>query len=176
MAVAADLIDAPIDLEPVIIGIAKFDGDLTTGAAPAGKVDLDPMPAQMVVRPHDLIEGGHLEGDMVEVGIRRRLFQRTDQRDPVMVRVAAQKHHAARHHLLGIDVRDLQPEELGVEPGRPLHVAHVEHDMTKLADPEGVTLEPTQLPYPVRIIHFVLQRLTRKHFGRDYVFFITTRS
>ena len=35
LAVAADLIDAPIDLEPVIVGIAEFDGDLTAGAAPA---------------------------------------------------------------------------------------------------------------------------------------------
>ena len=33
LAVAADLIDAPVDLEPVIVGITKFDSDLTAGAA-----------------------------------------------------------------------------------------------------------------------------------------------
>jgi hypothetical protein len=53
MAVAADLVDAPVDLEPVIVRIAKFDGDLTTGAAPAGKVDVDPVLAKMVVRARD---------------------------------------------------------------------------------------------------------------------------
>src|ERR1700726_3721004 len=73
-----------------------------------------------------------------------------------MVRAAAQKNHAAGHHLLGIDVRDLETEQLGIEPGRSLYVAYVEDDMAQLADTERVALQPPQLPHPVRIVHFLL--------------------
>src|SRR5262249_28717203 len=43
--IAADLIDTPIDLQPVIVGIAKFDRYLATCPAASGKIDLDPAPA-----------------------------------------------------------------------------------------------------------------------------------
>src|SRR5207247_2653124 len=47
LAIAADLVDSPIDLQPVIVEIAKFDGYLAAGATPAGEVDLHSVPAQM---------------------------------------------------------------------------------------------------------------------------------
>src|SRR5262249_29034251 len=72
MAVAANLIDAPVNLEPVIVGIAEFDGDLTTGATPPREVDFYTTGAQMFVSQQDLVERCDFEGDMVEVGIRRR--------------------------------------------------------------------------------------------------------
>ena len=46
MAVAADLIDAPVNLQPVIVRVAEFDGKLTSGAPAPGEIDRDPMPAQ----------------------------------------------------------------------------------------------------------------------------------
>jgi len=49
------------------------------------------MPAQMVVRAQDLVERRDLEGDMVEIGIRRRLLQRADECDAVVIGVAAQE-------------------------------------------------------------------------------------
>src|ERR1700732_632317 len=78
-----------------------------------------------------------------------------------MVRVAAQKNHAAGHHLLRIDIRDLETEQLGIEPGRSLYVAYVEDDMTQLADTERVALQPAQRPHPGRIVHFLLQFRSR---------------
>ena len=54
-----------------------------------GEIDLDTVPAQMLVRPEDLVERCHLERDMVEIGIRGRLRHRADQRNAVMIRVAA---------------------------------------------------------------------------------------
>src|SRR5215472_15383293 len=74
VAVTADLVDTPVDLEPMIVRIAEFDGDLTAGSTAAGEVDLRAMPAQMVVRAQDLVERRDLEGDMVEIGIRRWLL------------------------------------------------------------------------------------------------------
>jgi hypothetical protein len=140
LPVAADLVDAPIDFQAVIVRIAKFDSDLATGSAAAGEIDLDAVPAQMVVRPHDLVEGRDLEGEMVEVEISRLLCHRADERDSVMIGVAAQKDHAPGHHLLRIDVRDLKPEHFGVEPRRAFDVAHVQDDMAQLADAEGQPL------------------------------------
>ena len=58
----------------------------------------------MVVRPYDFVEGCDLEGDVVELDIGRFRRQRADERDAVMIRVASQKDHAARHHLFRIDV------------------------------------------------------------------------
>ena len=65
MPVAADLIDAPINLKPVIVRIAEFDRELTSGAPPPDEIDRDPVTAQMIARPDDLVEGGHLECDVI---------------------------------------------------------------------------------------------------------------
>jgi hypothetical protein len=53
-AIAADLIDAPVNFQRMIIRVAKLHGDLATGAAPAFEVDLRPMRAQAVARTDDL--------------------------------------------------------------------------------------------------------------------------
>src|SRR5277367_4303639 len=39
LSVAADLVDAPIDFEPVIVRVAEFDRELATGAAAALEID-----------------------------------------------------------------------------------------------------------------------------------------
>jgi hypothetical protein len=43
LPVTADLIDAPVNLEAVIVRIAEFDRELTAGAPPTGEINLDPM-------------------------------------------------------------------------------------------------------------------------------------
>src|SRR3972149_4320809 len=53
-AVAADLIDAPIDFQGVIVGIAKFHGDLAAGAAAPFKIDSRAVGPQAVARLDDL--------------------------------------------------------------------------------------------------------------------------
>jgi hypothetical protein len=106
----------------------------------------------MVVRPHDLIEGRDLEGDVVEVDVCRLLRHRADERDPVMIRVAPQKNHAPGHHLLRVDVGDLKPEHFGVEPRRAFDVAHVQYDMPQFSDAEGQPLRPLQT-HSIGIVH-----------------------
>src|SRR5215813_14894368 len=83
--VAADLIDAPVNFQAVIVRIAKLYGDLTTSPAAAGEINFDPVPAQMVVGSHDFVKGRNLKGDVVEVGIRGRFLPRPHERDPVMI-------------------------------------------------------------------------------------------
>ena len=72
LPVAADLVDAPVDFEPVVVGIAELDRELAAGAAPALEIDRDAVAAQMVARAQHLVEGRHLEGEMVELDILRR--------------------------------------------------------------------------------------------------------
>src|SRR5882762_7200331 len=61
MPVAADLVDAPVDLQPVVVGIAEFDRELAPGATAPGEIDRNPVPPQMVAGADDLVEGGDLE-------------------------------------------------------------------------------------------------------------------
>ena len=79
---------------------------------------------------------------MVELDVRRFRGHRADERDAVMVRVAAKKDHAAGHHLFRIDVRNLKAEHFGVKPRRSLDVAHVENDVSQLADAKGKPAGP----------------------------------
>ena len=69
-----------------------------------------------------------------------------------MIGVAAQEHHAARHHLLGIDVGDLEAQHLGIEPHRALDIAHIEHDMADLADAERQPAGRSNCLEPVGIV------------------------
>ena len=78
MAVAADLMDAPVNFEPVIVRIAAFDGELTSGAASPDEVYCNPVAAQMVARPDHLVEGGHFECDMIQLDISRFRLHRAD--------------------------------------------------------------------------------------------------
>jgi hypothetical protein len=55
----------------------------------------------------------------------------------MVIGIAAQEHHAAFHHRLGIDVGDPQAEDAGVKRNRPLHVAHLDHDMAELRQVES---------------------------------------
>src|SRR5947207_7508201 len=50
-AVAADLVDAPVDLEAMVVGIAEFDGELAAGAAASLEIDRHAVPGQMVAGP-----------------------------------------------------------------------------------------------------------------------------
>ena len=68
-AVAADLIDAPIDFQRVIVGVAKLDGDLAAGAAAPFEIDSRAVGPQAVARPYDLGERGNLERQMVQLAI-----------------------------------------------------------------------------------------------------------
>src|SRR5262249_6054147 len=124
----------------MIVRIAELDRELTAGAPPSGEIYLDPVPAEVVACPDDFVERCDLEGDMIELDIRRFGRHGTDERNAVMVRVAAQENHAARHHLRRVDVGDLEAEYLGVEPRRPLDVMHVDNDVSQLSDTERKAL------------------------------------
>ena len=106
----------------------------------------------MVARAHHLVEGRDLEGEVIELDIRRLGRHRADQRHAVVIRVAAQEHHAARHHLLGIDVGNAKPQHLDIEPRRALDIADIQDDVPDLADLERQPARPLQFPDPVGIV------------------------
>ncbi len=53
-----------------------------------------------------------------------------------MIAVAAQKHHASSHHLFGINVRDLEAENVSVKLGGALEIGDLQHHMADLGDVE----------------------------------------
>jgi hypothetical protein len=73
------------------VGVAELDGDLAAGPAPTFEIDLDAVLPQVITGAQDLIERADLKGDMVQFDILGRRRQRPDERNTVMVRVAAQK-------------------------------------------------------------------------------------
>ena len=64
-AVAADLIDTPVNFERMIVRVAKLHGDLTAGAAAAFKVDLGAAFTQAIARAKDFAERRHLESEVM---------------------------------------------------------------------------------------------------------------
>ena len=136
-AAGADLVDAPVDLEDVVVGVEKLDRDLAAGAPASVEDDLHAVGLQVRARPHHLVEARDLEGEMVELVAVRGPAGAADERHAVMVGVAAQERHAAGHHGLGIDVRDLETEDPGVEVDRPPDVLHHQHHVADLPDLEG---------------------------------------
>src|SRR6185295_7963320 len=70
LAVRADLIEPPVDFEPMAIGIAELDRDLAAGAAPALEFDLHAVRAQPVARAENLFERRHLESHVVQLVLR----------------------------------------------------------------------------------------------------------
>ncbi len=66
MAVAADLIDTPVDFQGVVVRVAELDGDLTAGAAPSFKVDLGAVLLQPVAGAQHFAEGRDFEGEVMQ--------------------------------------------------------------------------------------------------------------
>ena len=102
-AVRADLIDEPVDLEIVAVRIREFHGDLTAGAPAALEVNRDPVFAEPGAGPEHFVEAAHLEGEVVQAAPLARVGA-THQRDPVVIGVAPEEDHAARHHAVRIAV------------------------------------------------------------------------
>src|SRR5262249_12806662 len=84
-AIAADLIDAPVNFQRMIIRVTKLHGDLATGTPPAFEVDLRAMRAQPVARVDDLCQGRDLESEMVQFAVRVLSIAGADQRQTVMI-------------------------------------------------------------------------------------------
>src|SRR5262245_27834271 len=78
-AVRADLVDAPVDLEVVAVGIAELDRDLAAGATPALEDDRHPTVGEPPPRAKDVLDRRDLEREVVEAHARRSL-RAADQR------------------------------------------------------------------------------------------------
>jgi hypothetical protein len=118
----------------MIIRIAKFDRDLTTGAATPFEVDFCIRRAQTVARAEDLGKGRHFERKMVQLAIGILPIAGADQSQTMMICIATQKHHAAGHHVFRVYIGYLEPEHLCVEFGGSFEIAYLEYDMADLAD------------------------------------------
>ena len=90
-------------VEMMAVGIEELDRDLAAGAAAAFVGDPGALRLQVIAGAKHLVETRELEGEMMQaLAIGVALV--ADQRQAMVIAVAAQEHHAARHHRAGIDV------------------------------------------------------------------------
>src|SRR5688572_21153381 len=61
----ADLVDTPVDLQIVAVGVPEFHGELTARAPASLEDDRHTVRAQPGARAEDLVGRAHLEGEMV---------------------------------------------------------------------------------------------------------------
>ena len=84
------------------VGVEELDRDLAAGAAAALEGELGAVLLQVIAGAEHLVERGELEGEMMQALVRRRIGRAVaDQRQAMVIAVAAQEHHAARHHRPG---------------------------------------------------------------------------
>jgi hypothetical protein len=69
MAIASDLIDAPVDLYGMIVGIKKLDGNLASRPAAAFERERNVMRAQTIAHAKDLLERPDLESDVMQLHV-----------------------------------------------------------------------------------------------------------
>jgi hypothetical protein len=136
MTVAADLIDAPVDFQRVIVRIAKFHRDLTARPTAAVEVDFRLRRSQTIAGAKDLGKRRYFERKMMKLAIGVLAVASADESEAMMIGVAAQKYHAAGHHVFGIDVGYSEAEDMGVKFYGPFEVGNLEHDMADFGDME----------------------------------------
>src|SRR5262249_37563243 len=100
---------------------------------------------QVIAGVKHLFEGGELEGEMVQALVLLGVLA-ADQRQAVVIAVAAQEHHAARHLAAVVDVGHLEAQHVGVEARRALEVGGEDHGMADLAHGEGGSRHRTTFP------------------------------
>jgi hypothetical protein len=88
------------------------------------------------------IERRHLEGHVMLAAGRFRFGTGAEQRDAVMVAIAAEEHGATRHHVVTVDVRNAETQRLRVELRGAFQVLHVKRDMPDLADTKRHAYRP----------------------------------
>src|SRR5688572_22547877 len=132
--IAADLIDAPVNFHRVVVRIAKLYGDLATGPAAALKIDLNLIRTQAITSADNFGECRNFKGEVMQLFVRRLALAGADQGQAMMVRVAAQKNHPARHHCFRVNIGNLEAQHLGVKSGGFFQVADLQDYMTELAD------------------------------------------
>src|SRR5205823_1310468 len=129
-----DAVEPPIDLEVMAVGIEELHRDLDTGAPAAFEHDRHAMLAQALASMEDFVQRIDLERHVVQLALFRWSRHRADERDAMMVRVAAHEHHATRHHLLGIDIRYGEAQDPGIESDGLRQVPRPQNHMADLAD------------------------------------------
>ena len=72
MTVASNLIQSPIDLDGVSIGIQKLYGDLAACPAASFKRNRGPMLAQAIAHAKNFFKCGNFKSDMMELVVLRR--------------------------------------------------------------------------------------------------------
>jgi hypothetical protein len=144
-AVAADLVDVPVDLQVVAVRIGELDRKLAAGAPAPLVVDRHVVLAQVLARPQHLVQRGDLERHVMERAMRRLALGKLEQRHAMMVGGAAQEHRAARHHVAVIGVGNGKAHHLGVELRRGERVLHVERHVADLVAAERHALRAMHL-------------------------------
>ena len=111
------------------IGVEKLHCDLHAGAAAAFKDDGGSALAQMLARAEHFIERANLERHVMQLAFFRRPGRAADQCHTVMIGIAAHEHHAARHHVVAVDIRYLEAQHAGVKRHRTFEIGNHQHHM-----------------------------------------------
>jgi hypothetical protein len=132
--IAADLIDTPVDLHGMVVRIAEFYSDLAAGPPAALEINLNMIGAQAITGPDDFGECRDFKCEVMQLFISGLSFAGADQRQAMMVCIAAQKNHSAWHHCLRVNIGNIEAQHLGVKSGGFFQIADLQDYMTELAD------------------------------------------
>ena len=134
ITVGSYLIQAPVDLKAMAIGIEKLDCDLTAGPAAAFECDCDTPFAQPLARGKHFVNGRYFESNMMESRRLRQAQSRASEGNCVMIRAAAQECESSRLQILGINFGDCECQNLRMEKQGTLQVGDPQHDMAETAN------------------------------------------
>jgi hypothetical protein len=115
MAAGADLVQSPVNFQAMAIGIKKLYRDLTTGPAAPFKRDRDTLFPQPLAHCEDLLDRPDLESDMVQLFMLRERRSVANQRNGVMIGMAAQKCKSAGLQVFRINLSHFKSQNLRVE-------------------------------------------------------------
>src|SRR5215470_11387603 len=150
VAVRADLVDIPVDLEVVAVRVGELDRDLAASAAAALENDGHAVLAEPGAGAKHLVERAHLEREVIEaparclgdLAVALRSLPAAHQRNAVMIAVDTHEHHAAGHHAVRVTVGHAQAEQVLVEAQGSIEIANVQHDVSDLSELELHTRSP----------------------------------
>jgi hypothetical protein len=90
--------------------------------------------AQAITSADNFGECGNFKGEVMQLFVRRLAYAGADQRQAMMVRIATQENHPARHHCFRVNIGNFETQHFGVKSSGFFQVADLQHDMTELAD------------------------------------------
>jgi len=116
------------------IRVEKPHGNLTTRPAPPFKRDCGTLLAQPLAHVEDFGERSNLESYVMQLRVARSPSAGADQRNRMMIGMAAQERKAAGLQIFGIDFAHFKSQDLRIEKQRTLQVGYLQYNMAETAN------------------------------------------